>query len=68
MVNILNAPHIRVRVGRPIGLTYEDAQTDTDRIMAAIMDLLPKEAHRRHDPTPRELAKTFPPGKTPPAA
>jgi putative phosphoserine phosphatase/1-acylglycerol-3-phosphate O-acyltransferase len=64
VLNVLGAPHIRVRVGRPIGLTYEDAQTDTDRIMAAIMELLPPEAHERHTPTPEELARTFPPGKS----
>jgi len=31
--------------------------------MQAIMDLLPDEAHERHDPTPEELARTFPAGK-----
>src|SRR5207248_2047747 len=67
VLNVLGAPHIRVRVGRPIGLTYDDAQTDTDRIMAAITDLLPPEAHEHHIPTPQELAKTFPPGKPPPS-
>ena len=37
------------------------AQADTDRIMTSIMDLLPPEAHERHEPTPEELAKTVPP-------
>ena len=30
--------------------------------MAAIADLLPAEAHLAHDPTPEELARTYPPG------
>jgi putative phosphoserine phosphatase/1-acylglycerol-3-phosphate O-acyltransferase len=30
--------------------------------MAAIADLLPPEARAPHDPTPEELARTFPPG------
>jgi len=50
-----------VRVGPPVPLEYGDAQADTDRIMTSIMDLLPPEAHERHEPTPEELAKTVPP-------
>ena len=30
--------------------------------MTAITDLLPPEAREPHDPTPEELALTFPPG------
>jgi hypothetical protein len=30
--------------------------------MAAIVDLLPPEARRRHEPTTEELARTYPPG------
>jgi hypothetical protein len=30
--------------------------------MAAIMALLPPEAHERHEPTPEELARTLPSG------
>jgi putative phosphoserine phosphatase/1-acylglycerol-3-phosphate O-acyltransferase len=50
-----------VRVGEPLALDYGDAQADTDRIMAAIMDLLPPESRERHEPTEDELAKTKPP-------
>jgi putative phosphoserine phosphatase/1-acylglycerol-3-phosphate O-acyltransferase len=57
----LNAPTVRVRVGAPVSLDYGDAQADTDRIMAAIMDLLPPESRERHEPTPEELARTKPP-------
>jgi putative phosphoserine phosphatase/1-acylglycerol-3-phosphate O-acyltransferase len=61
--NVLHAPTVRVRVGTPVPLSYEDAQADTDTIMAAIMDLLPPESKERKIPTPEELAKTMPPGK-----
>ncbi|MBV8560495.1 MAG: HAD-IB family hydrolase, partial [Acidimicrobiia bacterium] len=50
-----------VRVGEPVELEYGDLQADTDRIMAAIMALLPSEAHSRHEPTAEELARTRPP-------
>jgi putative phosphoserine phosphatase / 1-acylglycerol-3-phosphate O-acyltransferase len=62
VVNLLDAPHIRVRVGTPVKLDYGELQADTDRIMAAIMDLLPPESRERHYPTPEELARTLPPG------
>jgi putative phosphoserine phosphatase/1-acylglycerol-3-phosphate O-acyltransferase len=61
VINVLGPPSVRVRVGSPVALEYGDAQADTDRIMSAIMDLLPPESKERHDPTPEELAKTLPP-------
>jgi len=61
ITNVLHAPPVRVRVGDPVEVDYVDAQADTDRIMAAIMDLLPPESRERHEPTPEELAKTKPP-------
>src|SRR5205823_799827 len=61
ITNLLSPPAIRVRVGQPVDLAYEDAQPDTDRIMAAITELLPPEAHERHEPTEAELARTLPP-------
>jgi putative phosphoserine phosphatase/1-acylglycerol-3-phosphate O-acyltransferase len=61
ITNVLHAPEVRVRVGQPVDLDYGDAQADTDRIMAAIMDLLPPESRERHEPTPEELARTKPP-------
>ena len=33
--------------------------------MAAISELLPPSARRPHDPTPEELAATYPSGKVP---
>ena len=53
---------MRVRVGSPVALKYASVARDTDRIMAAIVDLLPPEAHERHEPTGQELARTYPPG------
>jgi putative phosphoserine phosphatase/1-acylglycerol-3-phosphate O-acyltransferase len=55
-------PTVRVRVGRPIDLQYDDADADTKRIMEAIVELLPAAARKRHDPTPEELARTLPAG------
>jgi putative phosphoserine phosphatase/1-acylglycerol-3-phosphate O-acyltransferase len=45
-----------------VALRYDDADTDTKRIMSAITDLLPPEAHQRHTPTDAELRRTYPPG------
>jgi putative phosphoserine phosphatase/1-acylglycerol-3-phosphate O-acyltransferase len=61
VLNVLQPPPVRVRVGSPVALDYADAQADTDRIMAAIIDLLPPESRERHEPTAQELAKTKPP-------
>ena len=51
-----------VTVGPPVPLTYGDPDADTERIMAAIVDLLPPEARQRRIPTEAELARTYPPG------
>ena len=59
-------PTVRVRVGRPVPLTLQDAVADTEILMAAIAALLPAEAHRQRTPTPAELARTYPHGKVPP--
>jgi putative phosphoserine phosphatase/1-acylglycerol-3-phosphate O-acyltransferase len=61
VLNVLQPPPVRVRVGEPVDLDFADAQADTDRIMAAIMDLLPPQSRERHEPTPEELARTKPP-------
>ncbi len=57
---LLNPPAITVRVGRPIDFAGDDLDADTKRMMAAITELLPAAARRRHDPTPKELALTMP--------
>ena len=60
--NVTSPPTVTIRVGDPVELKYRSAQADTRRIMAAIVDLLPPEARRRHDPTPEELARSYPRG------
>ena len=61
-LNPLNRPLVTVRAGPRVQLSYGDADTDTKAIMSAISDLLPDEAHERHEPTEEELARTYPPG------
>jgi putative phosphoserine phosphatase/1-acylglycerol-3-phosphate O-acyltransferase len=65
--NVLHPPTVRVRVGPAVDLKYRSPAADTRRIMAAITDLLPPEAREPHDPTPEELALTYPPGRRPAA-
>jgi putative phosphoserine phosphatase / 1-acylglycerol-3-phosphate O-acyltransferase len=60
--NLADPPVVRVRVGEPVELKYRSADADTKRIMKAIVDLLPPEARRPHEPTEEELRLTFPPG------
>jgi putative phosphoserine phosphatase / 1-acylglycerol-3-phosphate O-acyltransferase len=55
-------PIVTVTVGPPVPLTYAGPEADTQRIMAAIVDLLPPEAQQRRVPTEAELARTYPPG------
>jgi putative phosphoserine phosphatase / 1-acylglycerol-3-phosphate O-acyltransferase len=59
--NLAHPPTVTVRVGDPVELKYRSAAADTRRIMSAIADLLPAEARQPHDPTPEELALTYPP-------
>src|SRR5579875_3154035 len=66
VLNVVDPPLVRVRVGPPVeGLSGRDFAADTERIMAAIVDLLPPEAKVRRTPTPEELARTYPPGFRP---
>jgi putative phosphoserine phosphatase / 1-acylglycerol-3-phosphate O-acyltransferase len=62
VTNVLSPPTIRVRVGDPVELRYDSVEADTERIMTAIRALLPPEAQVAHEPTPEELARTFPAG------
>ena len=61
-LDVLNRPLVTVRAGPPVELFYEDPEEDTKRIMSAIADLLPPEAHERRQPTDEELVLTYPPG------
>jgi putative phosphoserine phosphatase / 1-acylglycerol-3-phosphate O-acyltransferase len=62
VLNIVNPPQVTISVGAPVKLKYQSAETDTKKIMKAIMDLLPDESRVRHQPTAEELAATYPPG------
>jgi putative phosphoserine phosphatase/1-acylglycerol-3-phosphate O-acyltransferase len=53
-------PTVRIRVGAPVEITGRSVDADTRRIMEAITDLLPAEAHVRHEPTPEELRRSLP--------
>jgi putative phosphoserine phosphatase/1-acylglycerol-3-phosphate O-acyltransferase len=64
VLNITDPPEIRVQVGPPVELGYEDPDADTKAIMAAIVELLPEEARIRREPTGEELARTYPSGWT----
>lgn len=62
ILNVTDPPLVTIRVGEPVDLKYRSADADTKRIMSAISELLPKEARQPYDPTPEELARTYPPG------
>lgn len=62
VANVLHPPTVRVRVGEPVeGLAYEDRKADTERIMDAIVALLPDEARLPYEPTEEEIARAMPP-------
>ena len=61
-LSLHDPPLITVNIGPAVELGHDDTEADTKRIMQAIMDLLPPEAHEVHEPTLEELALTFPPG------
>ncbi len=59
---VTDPPLVTARVGPPVDLKHRSPNADTERIMSAIVDLLPPEARERREPTAEELARTFPPG------
>lgn len=61
-MSMTDRPLVSATVGDPVELKYEDPESDTKRIMAALVDLLPPEAREHRTPTPEELARTFPSG------
>ena len=57
-------PTITISVGPAVaGLTREDSDADTKRIMKAIRAQLPEEARKKKVPTEDELRRTYPHGK-----
>ena len=65
VTNVLAPPTVRIRVGEPVDIKGDDVDEDTRAMMAAIVDLLPSEERQRREPTPEELAATYPDGKVP---
>ncbi|MFM2072617.1 MAG: hypothetical protein RLZZ623_2880 [Actinomycetota bacterium] len=62
VLNVVDPPLVRIRVGVPVELKYKDADVDTKKIMKAIMAMLPDESRVKRQPTDEELALTLPPG------
>jgi putative phosphoserine phosphatase/1-acylglycerol-3-phosphate O-acyltransferase len=58
--NLTNPPEIKIRVGAPVKLAYEDVRKDTERIMDAIVKLLPPEARKKRKPSEDELRRAMP--------
>jgi putative phosphoserine phosphatase/1-acylglycerol-3-phosphate O-acyltransferase len=53
---------VSVSVGGPVKLLHKSLDADTKRIMKALSAQLPAEARVHRDPTPEELALTYPSG------
>ncbi len=62
VLNVVDPPTVSVTVGSAVPLKYRSTDSDTKRIMQAIMDLLPPESRVAHEPTDEELALTLPAG------
>ncbi len=62
LLNITDAPQVTAVVGAPVNLKHKSLDADTKKIMKSIVKLLPPEAREHRDPTPDELAATYPPG------
>ena len=63
VTTVAHPPTVRVRVGGPVqGLTGHDAVADTERIMDAIVELLPPEARRPAEPSEEEIRRATPSG------
>ena len=62
---VLDPPLVTVTVGPPVTLTGRSPGADTRRIMAAIAELLPREARLDRLPTEEELRATYPGGRLP---
>jgi putative phosphoserine phosphatase/1-acylglycerol-3-phosphate O-acyltransferase len=62
VLNIVDPPNVRIRVGEPVRMVGRSLDADTRRLMSAIVELLPPDAYRRRTPSDEELARTYPPG------
>ncbi len=62
VLNLVDPPLVRVRVGAAVPLKHKDPDADTKRIMKALMDLLPAESRITREPSDSELAASLPSG------
>jgi putative phosphoserine phosphatase/1-acylglycerol-3-phosphate O-acyltransferase len=62
ILNVVDPPTVTVTVGPEVPLMYRSADTDTKRIMKALMALLPPESRIKREPTADEVAAALPPG------
>lgn len=62
VTNISSPPLVSVRVGTSVTMVGDDPQSDTLRIMEAIMALLPAESRSWREPTPEEIRLATPAG------
>lgn len=61
VLNLTSPPKVITRVGPQVALTGDDPAADTDRIMDALMSLLPLASQKRREPTEEEIRKASPP-------
>ncbi|MCX6523013.1 MAG: HAD-IB family hydrolase [Actinobacteria bacterium] len=62
LLNLVDPPQVRVRVGAAVPLKHKDPDADTKKIMKALMELLPPESRTKREPTEAELLASLPPG------
>ena len=62
LLNVVNPPTIRVRVGRAMFVSGDDHEASTRRLMTAIQEQLPIEARVPRVPSDEELRLSYPPG------
>lgn len=65
MLALLSRPDVKIRFGEPVDLKYRSVPRDMERIIDAIMEMLPPEMREPERPTLAELALTYPDGKVP---
>ncbi|MFN8053448.1 MAG: HAD-IB family hydrolase [Acidimicrobiales bacterium] len=65
LANVTDPPTVTIRVGPPVELQYDSVEADTERIMAAIMRLLPPSAREPYEPTEEEIRRAMPGGADP---
>ena len=62
LANVTSPPTVTIRIGPPVELQYDSVEADTERIMEAIMRLLPPSAREPHEPTDDEIRRALPSG------